>query len=186
MDFATLLLEAARNNALGAIKNNESDLCIGTMSGTDSVTLEDGYTVGGELLEFTQFCYDQVVDVPYTAAPMRSHIHKLDDELTDMMGISPTGPVTFLPAGTPDIPLPPYDEETWEKIQGMGGETLALKHKHTVHEALPQMRLWRGVKDGDRVLVLKINTRHFVVLCRLGRVTNEEATEGKGYDTCDA
>lgn len=185
MDFATLLLEAARNNALGAIKNNESDLCIGTMAGTDGVTLENGYTVSGDLVEFSQFCYDQVVDLPYTGAKRASHIHEMDKQLTDMMGISPTGPVTFVPAGTPGIPNPPYDEETWEKIKQMGGETLGLNHKHTIEPALPQMRLWRGVKDGDRVLVLKVNTRHFVVLCRLGRVTNEEATEGKGYDTCN-
>lgn len=184
MDFATLLLEAARNNALGAIKNNESDLCIGTMAGTDGVTLENGYTVSGDLVEFSQFCYDQVIDLPYTKATHTSHIHAINESLTDMMGVSPTGPVTFVPAGIP-IPEPPYDEDTWKKIQEMGGEVLALHHKHTMENALPQIRLWRGVKDGDRVLVLKVNTRHFVVLCRLGKVTNEEATEGKGYDTCN-
>lgn len=185
MDFATMLLEAARNSALGAIKNNESDLCVGTMAGTDGVTLEDGYTVSGDLVEFSQFCYDAVIDLPYTDAQLKSHIHEMDESLSDKMAVSPAGPVTFLPAGTPDIPTPPYDEETWKKIQELGGETLALAHKHTIHQALPQIRLWRGVKDGDRVLVLKVNTRHFVVLCRLGKVTNEEATEGKGYDTCD-
>lgn len=184
MDFATLLLEAARNNALGAIKNNESDLCLGTMSGTSSVTLEDGYTIGGDILEFSQFCYDQVVDLPYTGAQNASHVHEINNTLNDMSAVSPAGVVTFVPAGLP-IPDPPYDEETWEKIKALGGEVLSLNHNHTMENALPQIRLWRGVKDGDRVLVLKVNTRHFVVLCRIGRVTNEEAEDGKGYDTCN-
>lgn len=186
MDIANMLLAASRNQALNAIQNHASDLSIGTMSGTGAVVLEDGYSISGDMLEFTQFCYDQVIDLPYTEAPLASHTHSINKSLTDMMGISPVGPVTFVPAGTPDIPLPPYDEDTWKKIQALGGETLALNHDHSEEPALPQIRLWRGVKNGDRVLVLKVNTRHFIVLCRIGRVTNEEATEGKGYAPCNA
>lgn len=184
MDIANMIMGACRKQALNAIQNNISDLSIGTMSGTSGVTLESGYTIDGDMLEFSQFCYDQVIDLPYTEAPSASHTHEINDSLNDMTAVSPTGPVTFIPAGVP-IPEPPYDDDTWKKIQQMGGEVLAQKHNHTMENALPQIRLWRGVKDGDRVLVLKVNTRHFIVLCRIGRVTNEEATEGKGYAPCN-
>lgn len=190
MDIANMIMDASRKQALNAIKNNESDLCIGTMSGTSAVTLETGYTISGDLLDFTQFCYDCVIDLPYKGGPMRSHVHEVDESLTDMMGVTSAGPVMFVPAGSPDLPdldpTKPISPEDWEKIIAMGGETLAQRHTHTVQPALPQIRLWRGVKDGDRVLVLKVNTRHFVVLCRLGAPTNEEEQGGKGYAPCDA
>ena len=151
MNFAEMILMATKDTTARAISNASADICIGTMIGTGGVRLEDGYEVDGEMVLFTQFCYDQVIELPYNGDRAHSHSHEIERALNDKMGITPSGPVTFIPAGSV---LPPHDPPyTAEEIAAMGGgETLVLEHDHNCIDALPKIRLWRGVKDGDRVL----------------------------------
>lgn len=186
MNFANLLLETTRMQATRLAENASSDLMIGTMGGDGSVSLESGYTISGDLVEFSQFCEDQVIELPYKDHQSHSHSHDESLELTDAMGVTPAGPVSFLPAGTVIDPSVFDDPAKIAELMAQGVDTLSLKHKHTIQDALPKIRLWRGVKDGDRVLVLKVNTRHFVVLCRLGKLTNEEDSGGRGYVSFDS
>lgn len=183
MNFADLLIKTTRDQTNRAIQNNASDLCIGTMSGTNAVTLEEGYTVSGSMLSFTQFCYDQVISLPYKDASRASHKHDIYDALHNMMGLTETGSnVVFYPEEMHSV-VQQDPTTAYGTLSGAGMTKLQLKHDHDESEELPQIRLWRGVKDGDRVLVLKVNTRHFVVLCRLGAVTNEDDEECKGYES---
>lgn len=186
MNFADLLIKTTRDQANRAILNNASDLCIGTMSGTDSVTLENGYTIGGSMLSFSQFCYDQVVELPYKDYEAKSHKHTISEALSDKKAFTSSGDSVFFLGLDTNVEGSSPDEisQSLSSIIADNANitTLSLQHDHSETEELPKIRLWRGVKDGDSVLVLKVNTRHFVVLCRLGAVTNEEDEECKGYD----
>lgn len=196
MNFAEMMLKATKDQTMKQVANSISDIYIGTMIGTDSVSLDDGYTVGGDMLLFTQFCYDQVVELPYADAERKSHKHDIHDAINTVMIASPVGLCGAVTDATSIAELtgiqaritagdPTALAEMAVKCATAAAKTDTFKHKHDEDDALPKIRLWRGVKDGDKVLVMKVNTRHFVVLCRLEGVTNENDEECKGYVNLD-
>lgn len=200
MDFAQKMLDASRSIAMRAVENCASDISIGVMVGNDSVRLSDGYILSAPLIHFTPWCRDYVISIPEEGWRHASHAHGgQTGETTDThswLAITTAGvPVEFFPTS---IGVPPKrenfdsDEEylwsynAWraQVVQQADVSELDIQHRHPISDDLPRIRLWRGVKDGDSVLVLKVNTRHFVVLCPLSP-TNAPEKEAQGYVAID-
>ena len=185
-DFYTQMLEAASKIAKETSRNTMSDLCVGTIvscaadgSGA-SVELDKGYTVSGELVLQTPFTIENVINIPTQEKP--EHLHTLSEELTDKKAVTVDGtPVVFVPT---DVPTDDPESIIEYITENADLQTLALRHKHECSRELPNIRLWRGVQKGDKVLVLKVNTRCFVILCRVGDMTNDgDNVEGKDVTT---
>lgn len=183
MDFAQMLLDASRSLALRASENNASQLVIGRMIGTDSVQLSDGYVISAPLLHFTPMCSDYVIDVPQPDYPNASHAHGGRTGLVATghawTAVSADGiPVMFIPtdvSGAPKREDYGSDKDYYSAYKAwletisakLDVSKLDIDHYHPIQDDLPKIRVWRGVKDGDSVLVAKLNTRQFVVLCPL-------------------
>lgn len=187
------ILETSRRIALCAAENAASELTVGTMTSTNTVRLSEDFELDEELLTFTPLCSDMVVEVPEGGNP--SHNHAFAQALTDHTALDGTMlPVTFVPAG---VNLPPYDPNNKEAYQQAIGNMIAsgelipsqvlnLNHDHGFKPDLPKIRLWRGVKEGDQVLVLKVNPRSYVVLCPLNKLGNEPNDGVRDYDPINA
>lgn len=200
MDFAQKMLDASRSIAMRAVENCASDISIGVMVGNDSVRLSDGYILSAPLIHFTPWCRDYVISIPEEGWGRASHAH--GGQTGEVTGgykweaMTEAGvPVVFIPLGVAPPPKrEDYNSETeylaafdaWREAVGAQTDitTLDIQHRHPISDDLPRIRLWRGVKDGDSVLVLKVNTRHFVVLCPLSP-TNAPEKEAQGYVAID-
>lgn len=200
MDFAQKMLDASRSIAMRAVENCASDISIGVMVGNDSVRLSDGYILSAPLIHFTPWCRDYVISIPEEGWGRASHAHGGETGAIDgghsWQAITTAGvPVEFIPLGvTPPPKREDYNSENeylaafdaWREAVGAQADitTLDIQHHHPISDDLPRIRLWRGVKDGDSVLVLKVNTRHFVALCPLSP-TNAPEKEAQGYVAID-
>ena len=183
MDWAQRMIDFATQQATRIAKNYASELCICTVvsandDGSNAVIKWNNINIGSELLIQTPFTIENVVEIPEGDSP--THYHKISASLTDRVGVTSTGAtVMFIPSSV-DISAAQnengtYDTELLNELLGdLDPSKLEIAHDHSgkTSNELPKVRIWRGVKAGDSVLVLKVNPSCFVMLTRLN-LSNE-------------
>lgn len=185
MNAFEIMLDATKRLSAKTADNLSSNLLVGTYS-NGSVVLEDGYSVSGELLSYSQLCSDCVIEIPSQDNP--THDHEFKEDLGSYIGICPSGQVMFLDTKAAEgIDLNMNPETLFDQISQLSPEAsvLNLSHSHNFKPDLKKIRVWRGLVDGDSVLVLKVNPRCFVVLCKLGKITNENNEGSLGHESID-
>lgn len=178
-DFFTQILDASSKMSKEMSRNYMSECVVAEVVSADkdgsnaAIKLADNYVIDSELCMQTMFTIEQVIEIP--TSQLAQHHHTINSSLNDVMGVTASGPVFFVPTGTDMTAL--EDPEAFAKFAADSAnmQTLSLNHDHggKTEKALPNIRLWRGIQAGDRVLVLKVNPRTFIILCRVGDITNE-------------
>lgn len=180
MDFVTKLFEEVRRIVLENVAQNAPSLLYGKVLGVEplKIRVKDTYEIDEDFIVLDSRCRETWINIPTDGN--YEHVHDEDERLVDMQGITAAGPVTFAPADVPVIDMTVTDPETGEvhteyQVEG-GGTVLSLKHKHSIHKALPKICLWRGLMTGDKVKILRIGAVH-LILERLEGITNDTDSE---------
>lgn len=193
MDWAQQMIDFATKQAVRVARNYGSELCICDVAsadedGSNAAIRWNGLVIGSDLVVQTPFTIENVVEVPEGNAPR--HYHDIIANLVDCVGVTAAGPVEFIPAGidisSAQLPDGRYDMERLAELTGgLDTSILAIHHDHggRTSKELPTIRLWRGVKAGDSVLVLKVNPSCFVILCRLESTNEPGSIEVPTYDS---
>lgn len=192
MDWAQRMIDFATQQATRIAKNYASELCICPVvsandDGSNAVIKWNNINIGSELLIQTPFTIENVVELPEGDSP--THYHEISAMLNDCMGITAAGKVKFVPTGidisAAENPDGTIDMEILAEILKDSGDvdTLHINHDHggKTSSELPKVRIWRGVKAGDSVLVLKVNPSCFVMLTRLNLSNDPGSTQVKTY-----
>lgn len=183
-DWVNQMINFATSQATRIAKNYASELFVASVvsadkDGQNASIKWNGKTIGSELIYQTPFTIENVISIPEQETPR--HDHDITSDLTDCTGITSTGEsVFFIPQGVNiesaiDPSTGMVDPSAVANIADI--TTLSIKHDHggKVSKELPEIRLWRGVKAGDSVLVLKVNPNTFVILCPL-TMPNDQGT----------
>ena len=196
MNWAQLMIDFATKQAVRVARNYASELCICPIvsakdDGSDATIRWNGVVIGSDLVVQTPFTIENVVEVPEQDSPR--HYHKISSNLVDRVGITATGEsVLFLPSDM-DLSGVQNPDGTFDMaalsqmIENIDPTNLTLAHDHggKTSRELPKVRLWRGVKAGDEVLVMKINPSCFLILCRLVSTNDKGAQEVEVYNDSD-
>lgn len=194
MNWAQEMIDFASKQAVRIARNYASELCICDVvsaddNGDNASIRWNGTVIGSDLVVQTPFTIENVIEVPQQANPR--HYHNIESNLVDRIGVTSLGDtVLFIPAGvdisSAQLPDGTYDMEILATLIGdLDVNTLSINHNHSGRTSmeLPKLRVWRGVKAGDSVLVLKVNPSCFVILCRVN-LSNEPGSEGvEVYDS---
>ena len=184
MQFLDEFLDTIRGMVVSLIKQNEPTFCYGVVTAVNpiKVKVKDSYEVDEAFLILDSRCRHTVVKVPVDGG--EKHIHKISTALNDTQGVTAVGPVTFVPAGV-DIPTDPNTGlPDMDAVAELGGGTvLTLNHDHggQTHPALPEILLWRGLKVGDNVKILRLTggSIHYVME-RVERLDNPGEADDSG------
>lgn len=165
------------------------------------VTLSNGMIVPCALLSFSMFCRDRYLQIPFDDE--NQHTHLMDEALGTItmdfnvsqmfgnMGAPIVGNVGVV------VSQCTWNDGDWDENarEWTGGVvknmamatvipfatttlTLNLAHKHKINMALPKIRLWRGIREGDNVLLVRLNERQYHVLERLSYEAGELEVSG--------
>lgn len=192
MNWAQEMIDFASKQAVRIARNYASELCICDVvsaddNGDNASIRWNGTVIGSDLVVQTPFTIENVIDVPVYG--IDSHYHNITPSLVSRVGVTTSGESVYfipdeidltpalLPDGTYDMEI--VQELTQDLQEHFDITRLSLNHDHGGRTSLelPQIRLWRGVKAGDSVLVLKVNPSCFVILCRLV-LSNDEGAQG--------
>ena len=125
----------------------------------------DGLKLGGAMLVLSMFCKERTIKIPYDESAdddedKASHVHDEDEMLgtltinhTSAMGCSLTftGDENLTCLYTPATPSSP------------GSGTITFRHKHKIHPNLPEIKLWRGLVEGDIVVISEMGNGQYYV-----------------------
>ena len=192
MDWAQRMIDFATQQATRIAKNYASELCICPVvsandDGSNAVIKWNNINIGSELLIQTPFTIENVVEIPEGDSP--THYHQISSALVDRVGVTSSGDtVLFIPTSI-DISAAQLDDGTYamdliaESLGDIDPSTLSIAHDHgsKTSKDLPKVRIWRGVKAGDSVLVLKVNPSCFVMLTRLNLSNEPGSTKVPTY-----
>lgn len=168
MQFLDELLERIREMIQSLIKQSEPTFCYGLVTAVNplKIKVKDSYEIDEEFIILDSRCRHTVVKVPVDGA--EKHAHDEDEFSFVKMGIGNMGaPIQWIPAGgdAPPVTIPdPNDPskqihnpafDEWVASQSPT-TTLDVSHKHSIHPALPELLLWRGLKVGDKVKILRL------------------------------
>lgn len=142
------------------------------IDGNGGVTIEliNGFVVGGAQLVLSMFCVERTIHIPYDESAddnedNDSHVHD-EDEMLDTLTITYT-PGTWLPTPAGAMPgtlvLSGGGNGMVVTPNGPLGGTVAFKHKHKIHPALPTIKLWRGLMVGDIVVLSEMGNGQYYV-----------------------
>lgn len=158
--------------------NDLPDLLFGEVTGTDpvSVRVDDKFELSEDFLILGGMVKETWINVPEDDD--NEHNHTMEEMLTDMQGMSPAGPVVFAPAGELPAPFMPDPEDPEKEIPNPNfpktPSTLSLQHYHTIHNALPKIKLWRGLKVGDKVRMFRVGRgQRYYIFEREEGITND-------------
>ena len=120
------------------------------------IKIRDGYEIDEDNFVLSQFCRETWIKIPKHAE--NEHLHEIDAE-TEFALAGVTGQATEPPTG----------------------------HKHTIRintkTALPEICLWRGLKLGDEVRIIRFGGGAIhLVLERVEGVANDTENNGGDYD----
>lgn len=181
------ILEAVIDIVRSELKKFEPLACVGEVTAVNPLNVKVGsYTIDEDFMVIDSSCRKTVINIP--TDEHYEHNHDEDEKLVDVTAVAATGgPVTFAPAGAAvvETTVYEYDDEgnvigshTEYSLEG-GGSILTLKHKHSIHTALPRILVHRGLKVGDKVNVLRVGSIHFIQ-GRTGVSTNDGSLEDNG------
>lgn len=174
MLFLDELMDRIRQLVLSLMKQNEPTFFYGVVTAVNplKIKVKDSYEIDESFIILDSRCRHTVVQIPVDGA--NQHTHGMDEALVDYQATGNMGaPVIFVPLGVEAyVPNPDFDSSmrpTDDEMPGSGSNpakiinpaipnptTLPLKHQHTIHSALPEMLLWRGLKVGDNVKILRL------------------------------
>lgn len=193
MNWAQEMIDFASKQAVRIARNYASELCICDVvsaddNGDNASIRWNGTIIGSDLVVQTPFTIENVIEVPQQGNPR--HYHNIESNLVDRIGVTSLGDtVLFIPAGvdisSSQLPDGTYDMEILATLIGdLDVNTLSINHNHSGKTSmeLPKVRVWRGVKAGDSVLVMKVNPSCFVILCRVNSSNEPGSDEVEVYD----
>lgn len=196
MNWAQEMIDFASKQAVRIARNYASELCICDVvsaddNGDNASIRWNGTVIGSDLVVQTPFTIENVIEVPQQDNPR--HYHNIESNLVDRIGVTSLGDtVLFIPAGvdisSAQLPDGTYDMEILNDLIGeLDVNTLSINHNHSGKTSmeLPKVRVWRGVKAGDSVLVLKVNPSCFVILCRVNLSNEPGSTDVEVYNDSD-
>ena len=165
MQFLDELLETIRGMIVSLIKQNEPTFCYGVVTAVNPIKIKvkDSYEVDEAFLILDSRCRHTVVKVPVDGG--EKHIHEIDDSTEET---SETGAFEGTIGGAPAT-----------------GNITLKSHKHAIKintkEALPEILLWRGLKVGDKVKILRLTggSIHYVME-RVERLDNPGEVDDSG------
>lgn len=177
-------MQVARQEA----KSYAASVCIGEVTSVEplKVKLQDGLELTEDFLVVSCFCKETVIKIPQD--DQYEHVHDMDEFSFVKMGIGNMGaPIQWVPAGgnaPPSTWINPEtnEEETnpeftaWVSSQ-VPTTKLDVTHKHPIHKALESIMLWRGLEQGDKVLMIKFPPYQFLILQRVEGITNDPESE---------
>lgn len=157
---------------VGKQKSNETtDLLFGEVTSDDplKIKIDDRFEVDETFLILSGFVKETIIKIPFRDE--NQHNHAMDEMLVDYQAVGNLGaPIIFAPLGV-DLTVTNPDDPDGPEIPNPILPTpnvLPLKHLHAIHNALPEILLWRGLEVGDKVRVLRIdNGQKFYVLERV-------------------
>lgn len=193
MQFLDELLETIRGMIVSLIKQNEPTLCYGVVTAVNPIKIKvkDSYEVDEAFLILDSRCRHTVVKVPVDGG--EKHIHTIDEKTLQYTAIGNLGaPIQFAPLSAPTKPNPNYDPSLPEdpvtnpkEIPDMSKvpnpTILNCSHAHTMQPALPEILLWRGLKVGDKVKILRLTggSIHYIME-RVERLDNPGEVDDSG------
>ncbi len=177
MDIADSLIEIMRKTAKKEAKQHEAGIVYGKVTHVNPlrIMVNNSYEIGENFMVVSPWCKHTVIKIPTN--DVLKHDHEIVSALNDVQGVTSAGPVTFIPANI-EIPTDPQtglpDMDKMSEIGG--GSVLSLNHDHGGHtvKALPEILLWRGLKVGDMVQIIRFQSGsvHWVI-GRVEGMTNE-------------
>ena len=192
MNWAQEMIDFASKQAVRIARNYASELCICDVvsaddNGDNASIRWNGTVIGSDLVVQTPFTIENVIEIPQQ--DNSRHYHNIESNLVDRIGVTSLGDtVLFIPAGvdisSAQLPDGTYDMEILNNlITDLDVNTLSINHNHSGRTSmeLPKVRVWRGVKAGDSVLVLKVNPSCFVILCRVNLSNEPGSTDVEVY-----
>lgn len=190
MKTEEMLFQMMEKIAKGASKAREPRIMFGDVTGVNPLKVqigqgEDSYEIDEDFMVVGELCRRKVLKVPTNDNP--KHFHTENDMLTNVQGMSPAGPVIFSPAGD-ELPSPtiPDPDDPSKQIPNPNFPTsptiLSLNHKHTIEPALPEILLRRGVKKGDKVIIIRFEggSIHYVIEPVRGTLNDENQMDDSG------
>lgn len=193
MNWAQEMIDFASKQAVRIARNYASELCICDVvsaddNGDNASIRWNGTVIGSDLVVQTPFTIENVIEVPQQGNPR--HYHNIESNLVDRIGVTSLGDtVLFIPTGvdvsSAQLPDGTYDMEILATLIGdLDVNTLSINHNHSGKTSmeLPKVRVWRGVKAGDSVLVMKVNPSCFVILCRVNLSNEPGSTDVEVYN----
>lgn len=167
MQFLDELLERIREMIQSLIKQSEPTFCYGLVTAVNplKIKVKDSYEIDEEFIILDSRCRHTVVKVPVDGA--EKHIHTIDEKTLQFTAIGNLGaPIQFAPMSAlkpnpsynPDLPEDPVTnpKEIPDMSKVPNPTVLDCSHAHTMQPALPEILLWRGLKVGDKVKILRL------------------------------
>lgn len=197
MDTAQTLVRIMNETAQKAAKDREPSVCVGTVTGVNPlrVKIGDAYEIDESFMRIGALCRRNVIKIPTNESV--KHLHEIDEKSLKYTAIGNLGaPIQFAPMDAPMKPNPNFNPNLPEdpvtnprEIPDMSKipnpTVLDVSHAHTEHSALPEILVWRGVRVGDSVLVIRFQggSLHYIME-RLDGVSND-GSETKDDETID-
>lgn len=149
-----------------------TSITFGTVVGIEDnggVTIElfDGFTIGGAQLVLSMFCVERTIHIPYDESvdddeDADSHVHD-EDEMLDTLTITYTPGVPTAGGVPGTLTISGGGNGMTVTPNGTVGGSVAFKHKHKIHPSLPTIKLWRGLKVGDIVVLSEMGNGQYYV-----------------------
>jgi DMSO/TMAO reductase YedYZ molybdopterin-dependent catalytic subunit len=156
MDFVSTLIDSVEKISRTEARRSEPALIYGEVKSVSplKIKVKDSYEIDEAFIVLDARCVETWINIP--KHDEYEHDHDESEELENILSASsPAGPVTFV------------------TDQG-GGTSIILRHKHKIQKALPKILLWRGLKTGDKVRILRLTGGSIhIVLERVEGITND-------------
>lgn len=175
MDDYKLLARSIKKLAAYEARQYKTSITFGTVidiDGDGGVTIEllNGFVIGGAQLVLSMFCVERTIHIPYDESVdddenADSHVHD-EDEMLDTLEITYT-PGTWMPtpagASPGQLVISGGGNGMVVTPKGTLGGSVAFKHRHKIHPALPTIKLWRGLMVGDIVVLSEMGNGQYYV-----------------------
>ena len=162
MNLANNIMQTIVDTAQQFSKSTQTSTCTGEVTSVEplKIKIQDGLIIDENFLYMSTLVRETWINIPTHGDA--EHDHGEDEALTfSISGACSTGPINFTvtPTGSEPPPAP--------------GPSINFSHKHKIHKALPKILLWRGLRVGDTVILLKMPPNRFYVLERVEGTTND-------------
>lgn len=175
MGTAEFIFDMIRGESRKAARNAAPSITIGHVVDVNPLRVRIGdYEIDEDFMRIASHCRRNVLKIPTNDSS--KHTHECGDSLSfTLSGATAAGPVTFtcMPLDPTEIPPEP-------------GPSVTFKHNHEIKPALPEILLWRGLRKGDDVLILKFESSsvHYIIE-RLDKLSNDGSSVDEAENISD-
>lgn len=171
MNAGDYILGAIEKIAQKLIKAREPVMLEGEVTEENPIKIKvNDYEITEENCIFDIRCTEQWLRIP--KPDEKEHTHECKNACSfKISGATAAGPVTF--TCTPTDPQQPPT----------AGPTIDMTHKHEIEKALPEICLWRGLKKGDKVRIVRLQggAVHWITGRIEEHIANDSEEEGGEY-----